>query len=148
MLMVLNVTGEGLVPVRKMKIEVYDETGNRYTISFEGRVTREKVQKIFDMVELLGGIPIAESSSEYSQDLSKMDKILLIVKKSFPLTWFSAREVQESYERDVGEPIGLSTVLTYLSRLAEKGILIKTKNGNKAFFRLVSRELREIMKPL
>jgi hypothetical protein len=45
------------LPVRKMKVEVYDESGNRYVISFEGRVTREKALKIFDMVELLGGIP-------------------------------------------------------------------------------------------
>jgi len=135
------------VPVRKMKIEVYDEVGSKYTITFEGRVTREKVQKIFDMVELLGGIPVAEPSDKYSHNLSKMDKIFLIVKKNFPVAWFSAKEVQESYERDVGEPISLSAVLTYLSRLAEKGILTKTKNGNKVFFRLISRELKEIIEP-
>lgn len=131
-----------------MRVEVYDESGNKYTISFEGRVTREKVQKIFDMVELLGGVPITEPSNEYQQDLSKMDKILLIVKKNFPLTWFSARNIQELYEKEVGEPISLSAVSTYLSRFAEKGILIKTKNGNKVSFRLMSRELREVIKSL
>lgn len=136
------------MPVRKMRVEVYDESGSKYTISFEGRVTREKVQKIFDVVELLGGVPIVESSSEYSQDLSKMDRILFIVKKSFPLTWFSAKDVQELYEKEVGEPISLSAVSTYLSRFAERGILIKTKNGNKVSFRLVSRELREVIRPL
>lgn len=134
------------MPVRKMKVEVYDESGNRYTISFEGRVTREKVQKVFDMVELLGGIPLVESVGDHSKEISKMDKVLLIVKKSFPVTWFSAKDAQELYEREIKEPISLSAISTYLSRLAERGALIKTKNGGKVLFRLVSHELREVIK--
>jgi len=136
-----------LLPVRKMKVEVYDESGNRYIISFEGRVTREKALKILDMVELLGGMPIAEPL-EYSQDLSKIEKVLSIVKRRFPVTWFSAKEVQETYEREINEPISLSAISTYLSRLSERGVLIKTKSGNRVSFRLVTRELREVMKSL
>lgn len=136
------------MPVRKMKVEVYDESGNRYTISFEGRVTRDKVQKIFDMVELLGGIPTLESAGNYHQNVSKMDKILFLVKKNFPVVWFSAKEVQEAYEREINEPISLSAISTYLSRLAERGILVKTKNGARVLFRLVSQELREVIKSL
>ncbi|MEM2341749.1 MAG: hypothetical protein QXX94_05430 [Candidatus Bathyarchaeia archaeon] len=135
------------MPVRKMKVEVYDESGNRYIISFEGRVTREKALKILDMVELLGGMPIAEPL-EYSQDLSKIEKVLSIVKRRFPVTWFSAKEVQETYEREINEPISLSAISTYLSRLSERGVLIKTKSGNRVSFRLVTRELREVMKSL
>lgn len=128
-------------------MEVYDESGNRYIISFEGRVTREKALKILDMVELLGGMPIAEPL-EYSQDLSKIEKVLSIVKRRFPVTWFSAKEVQETYEREINEPISLSAISTYLSRLSERGVLIKTKSGNRVSFRLVTRELREVMKSL
>lgn len=130
-----------------MKVEVYDESGNRYTISFEGKITREKAQKIFDMVELLGGMPITEPV-EYPQVLSKMEKILLVVKKNFPIVWFSAREVQRIYEKETGEPISLSAVSTYLSRLSERGILMKIKNGGHISFRLMSKELREIVKQL
>lgn len=136
-----------LLPVRKMRVEVYDESGNRYVISFEGRVTREKALKIFDIVELLGGMPVTEPI-EYPQDLSKMEKVLLIVKKNFPIIWFSAREVQRVYEKETGEPISLSAVSTYLSRLAEKGILVKMKNGSRTSFRLMSKEMRELVKPL
>lgn len=134
------------MPVRKMRVEVYDESGNKYTISFEGRVTRDKVQKIFDMVELLGGVPLMESAERYPEELSKMDKVFFIVRKNFPISWFSAKDVQEVYEREVREPISLSAVLTYLSRLAERGSLIKTKSGGRVLFRLVSQELREIIK--
>ncbi|MEM2569564.1 MAG: hypothetical protein QXT67_06480, partial [Candidatus Bathyarchaeia archaeon] len=109
--------------------------------------TREKALKILDMVELLGGMPIAEPL-EYSQDLSKIEKVLSIVKRRFPVTWFSAKEVQETYEREINEPISLSAISTYLSRLSERGVLIKTKSGNRVSFRLVTRELREVMKSL
>jgi len=129
-----------------MKVEVYDESGNKYMISFEGRVTRDKVQKIFDIVELLGGVPLAEPVGDYSQSFSKMDKVLFIVKKNFSALWFSAKDVQEAYEREVNEPISLSAVSTYLSRLAERGLLTKTKNGGKVYFKMVSQELRGVIK--
>jgi hypothetical protein len=135
-----------LLPVRKMKVEVYDESGNRYVISFEGRVTREKALKIFDMVELLGGIPLAEHV-EYPKDLSKIERVILIIKKNFPIVWFTAKEVQEVYEKEIGEPISLSAISTYLSRLADKGMLMKTKNANRKVFRLISKELKEIARP-
>ncbi|MBS7634454.1 hypothetical protein KEJ34_03010 [Candidatus Bathyarchaeota archaeon] len=134
------------MPVRKMKVEVYDESGNRYVISFEGRVTREKALKIFDMMELLGGIPLAEPV-EYPKDISKIERVILLIKKNFPIVWFTAKEIQKVYEKEIGETISLSAVSTYLSRLADKGILMKTKNNNRVIFRLISKELKEIVKP-
>ncbi len=133
------------MPVRKMKVEVYDEAGNRYVISFEGRVTRDKALKILDIVELLGGIPVGEPI-QYPHDISKIEKVLLVVKKNFPIAWFSAREVQEAYERETGEPISLSAVSTYLSRLADKGILMKIKRANRVSFKLASEEVRELVR--
>jgi len=137
---------KSLLPARKMKVEVYDESGNRYVISFEGRVTREKALKILDIIELLGGMPISEPI-EYLHDLSKIEKVLFIVKKNFPIVWFSAKEVQKVYEKETGEFISLSAVSTYLTRLADKGILIKAKNGSRISFRLASRELKEVIRP-
>ena len=134
-----------LLPIRRMKVEVYDESGNRYVISFEGRVTRDKALKILDIVELLGGMPIGEPI-QYPQDVSKIEKVLLVVKKNFPIAWFSAREVQEAYEQETGEPISLSAVSTYLSRLANKGILIRIKKANRVSFRLASEEVKELVR--
>ena len=134
-----------LLPIRRMKVEVYDESGNRYVISFEGRVTRDKALKILDIVELLGGMPVGEPI-QYPQDVSKIEKVLLVVKKNFPIAWFSAREVQEAYERETGEPISLSAVSTYLSRLANKGILIRIKKANRVSFRLASEEVKELIR--
>ena len=45
------------MPARKMRVELFDSDGNRYTIAFEGQVTRDKALRLLDLVELLGGTP-------------------------------------------------------------------------------------------
>ena len=42
------------MPARKMRVEVFDGSGNRYTITFQGQVTREKAIRLLELVELLG----------------------------------------------------------------------------------------------
>ncbi len=125
------------MPARKMRVEVYDEEGNRYTIIFEGRVTREKALGILDIVELLGGMPSVQPPWKQDKDLPKIEKIRILIEKRFPLVWFTAKEVKFVYEDEVGEPISLSTVSTYLSRLADRGFLIRTRNSNRIQYRLV-----------
>ena len=45
------------MPARKMRVELFDSEGNRYTIAFEGQITRDKAVRLLDLVELLGGMP-------------------------------------------------------------------------------------------
>ena len=117
------------MPVRKMRVEVYDELGNRYTITFEGRITRDRALKIFDVIELLGGMPSVEPTLEDRNKLSKIEKVQYIIERYFPIVWFSAKEVQSIYEKELNEPINLSAVSTYLSRLSDRGILLRNRNS-------------------
>jgi len=133
------------VPVRKMKVEVFDESGNRYTISLEGSVTRKNALRILDMVELLGGMPGVSPETQYIQEFSKFDKVQFVVEKHLPLAWFSAKEAQSLYEKETNGPVSLSTISTYLSRLAERGTLVKSRNSNKVVYRLVSRDVKELL---
>ena len=54
----------------------------------------------------------------------------MVIQKSFPLIWFSSKDVQSVYEQELKEPVSLSTVSTYLSRLAVKGMLLRTGGPN------------------
>ena len=123
-----------LMPARKVRVDIFDSEGNRYSISFEGQVTREKAMRLLDMVELLGGMPGGGNPGTGpmapGNQLSKCDKVRVIVQKDFPVVWFSSREVQSVYEQELKEPISLSTVATYLSRMAAKGIILKTGLSN------------------
>jgi hypothetical protein len=131
------------MPTKKMRVELLDGEGNRYTIAFEGQITREKALQLFDLVELLGAVPTGGSNVEQAiadggNILSKYDKVRMVVQKHFPLVWFSSREVQTVYEQEVKEPIGLSTTATYLARLTNKGMLNKAGVSNSLKYKLVT----------
>lgn len=127
-----------------MRVEVFDEGGNRYTITFEGQVTRDKALRLLDVVELLGGMPGVNSEENRSiSDLSKIDKIRSILENQFPIVWFSSRDVQLIYEQILKEPINLSTVSTYLLRLTERGMLTKSGNSNNFRYRIITRMMQE-----
>lgn len=131
-----------------MRVEVYDESGNRYAISLEGRVTRKNALRILDMVELLGGMPGVDSEAEPEQDLSKVDKVRYVVEKHFPLVWFSAKDVQSMYEKETDEPVRMSTVSTYLSRLSRRGLLSKTRNSHRVLYRLMPTDIKKLVESL
>ena len=115
-------------------MDLFDTEGNRYSISFEGQVTRDKALRLLDLVELLGGMPSGSNpgpgSTGIGNELSKCDKVRNVVQKHFPVVWFSSREVQSVYEQELKEPINLSTVATYLSRMATKGVVLRTGPPN------------------
>jgi hypothetical protein len=127
------------MPVRKMRVEVFDGSGNRYTVSFEGQVTREKALRLLDLIELLGGMPgVNPELSGTSSEVSKFEKVRLIVQKRFPIAWFSSRDVQSMYEQEFKEPIRLSTISTYLSRMAERGFLQKGGMSNRRHYKALT----------
>jgi hypothetical protein len=129
------------VPAKRMRVELFDNEGNRYSVSIEGEVTREKALRILDLVELLGGMPAGSSKAEPSRtvttrELSKFTKVFTVLQSHFPLVWFSSREVQYIYDQELREPISLSTVATYIARLSAKGLVMKTGRANKLKYKL------------
>ncbi len=131
------------MPARKIRVELFDSDGNRYTIAFEGQVTRDKALRLLDLVELLGGVPGEESTSGIvsslpNRVLSRFEKVQLVIQKSFPLIWFSSKDIQSIYEQDLKEPVSLSTVSTYLSRMATKGLLLRTGGSNNLRYKTVN----------
>ena len=127
------------MPARKMKVDVFDTGGNRYSITFEGQVTRDKALRLLEIVELLGGMPGGNpAESKPVSEMGKQDKVRLLVERNFPLVWFSSKEAQTLYESELKEPISLSTVSTYLSRLADRGFLLKTSTSNRKRYRMTT----------
>ncbi len=123
------------MPARKMRIELFDSDGNRYTIAFEGQVTRDKALRLLDLVELLGsapgeGLTTNAGNTLPNKVLSRFEKVQVVIHKNFPLIWFSSKDIQSIYEQELKEPVSLSTVSTYLSRMAVKGMLLRTGGQN------------------
>jgi hypothetical protein len=129
------------MPARKIRVELFDSDGNRYTIAFEGQVTRDKALRLLDLVELLGGAPseapaVSAGNALPNHVLSRFEKVQLVIQKSFPLIWFSSKEIQSVYEQELKEPVSLSTVSTYLSRMTGKGMLLRTGGPNNLKYRM------------
>jgi len=127
------------MPVKKLRVEVFDAEGNRYTVSCEGRVSRERILHLLDLVELLGGTTVDDNKwRRTSYDYSKFDKICSLVKQSFPVGWFSSKDAQRVCEKELNEPLSLSTVSTYLARMADRGFLTRKGPSNNRRYKIVT----------
>ena len=104
-----------------------DADGAKYDIKLEGNVTREKVLKIFEMMDLMN----IEQSPETPNLNSIGGKIWNIIDKHFPVGKFTSNEILEKYEDEYEEPIKLSVISTYLSRFSSKGKIERSKKGRE-----------------
>jgi len=112
---------------KRIRIDMEDADGARYDIKLEGNVTREKILKIFEMMDLI--------NIEEEESLVKMDstgsKIWHIVDKFFPMGKFTSTNILEKYEDEFNEPVKLSVISTYLSRFAAKGRVDRIRTGRE-----------------
>ena len=112
---------------KRIRIDMEDSDGARYDIKIEGNVTREKVLKIFEMMDLM--------NIEDEQEVTNMDsvgsKIWHTVDKFFPVGKFTSTNILEKYEDEFNEPVKLSIISTYLSRFSSKGRVDRVRTGRE-----------------
>ena len=112
---------------KRIRIDMEDSDGARYDIKIEGNVTREKVLKIFEMMDLMN---IEEEREPTNMD-SVGSKIWHIVDKFFPMGKFTSTTILEKYEDEFNEPVKLSVISTYLSRFSSKGRIDRVRTGRE-----------------
>ena len=118
---------------KQIRIDMEDADGARYNIKLEGNVTREKVLKIFEMMDLM--------NIEEEQEITNVDsinaKIWHIVDKFFPVGKFTSTNILEKYEDEYNEPVKLSVISTYLSRFSTKGRVNRTRTGREWIYQTI-----------
>jgi hypothetical protein len=112
---------------KRIRIDMEDSDGARYDIKLEGNVTRDKVLKIFEMMDLMN---IEEEELSVKMD-SIGSKIWHIVDKFFPMGKFTSTNILEKYEDEFNQPVKLSVISTYLSRFASKGRVERVRTGRE-----------------
>jgi len=112
---------------KRIRIDMEDADGAKYDIKLEGNVTREKILKIFEMMDLMN----IEQGPETPNLNSIGGKIWNIIDKHFPVGKFTSNEILEKYEDEYDEPIKLSVVSTYLSRFTSKDKIERSKKGRE-----------------
>ena len=112
---------------KQVRIDVEYNDGVKTKISIEGNVTRDKVLKIFELMEMVN---IEEHDNGPKID-SVGGKIWHIVDKYYPTGRFTSSEILERFEDEYNEPIKLSVISTYLSRFTSKNKVQRAKRGRE-----------------
>jgi hypothetical protein len=112
---------------KRIRIDMEDADGARYDIKLEGNVTREKILKIFELMDLMN---IEDQQEPINMD-SIGSKIWHIVDKFFPTGKFTSTNILEKYEDEYNEPVKLSVISTYLSRFSTKGRVDRARTGRE-----------------
>lgn len=123
----------------KIRFEMTNEDGDKIILIFEGRISREKLMQVADLMELYGGLSESDRQEHYFEG-SKLAKLARVISKYFPVTYFTSREAVEAYISEYREPISLSTTSTYLARLSERGFLERRRFGGVIRYRVIRRQ--------
>jgi hypothetical protein len=119
---------------KRFKIELEDAEGSKYNLSLEGNVSKEKIMKIVQFMDLIN----LESNGNDDRETfnnktpaSVGDRIWSLVDGKFPYGGFTSTDILELYEDQYNEPIKLSIISTYLSRYSERGRLMRNRQGKE-----------------
>jgi hypothetical protein len=130
---------------KKIKIEFEDAEGSKYNLSLDGDISKNKILKVYELMESLNTqVPLeAENNGKERLGLgqgyirpgdnlmSVGSKICHIIEKKFPSSTFTSSDIQDMYEEEYKESMRLDAIATYLSRYANKGKLVRNKKGGK-----------------
>lgn len=120
---------------KRIKIELEDEGGTKYTLALEGTVSRDKLMKALDMLEIMD-IPL-EHSRPAPDEGTFFGKVWMILETTFAAGDFSSSDVARELEEKYEQPVKLSTISTYLARLADKQYIKRERFGNSWVYRRV-----------
>ena len=131
---------------RRLRMEFYDTEGVRHSITIDGPVTKEKVSRILDLVELMSGTPQA-SATALGLSPRKFDRLAGTIMSQLRGRTFTSGEARKVFETTFKEKIPLSTVSTYLTRLAERGILERQQKKLGLVYRVKLEEQKPSLAP-
>jgi len=128
---------------KRFKIELEDAEGSKYNLSLEGNVSKEKIMKIVEFMDLLN---IESNGSGEGETFTPKvaasvgDRIWSLVEGKFPYGGFTSTDILELYEDQYNEPIKLSIISTYLSRYSDRGRLVRNRQGKEWVYKITRQQ--------
>src|ERR687885_1278537 len=136
---------------KRFKIEMEDDEGSKYNLSLEGNISKDKIMRIVEFMDLLnieGSTNGDNRTSNRGTPASVGDRIWGIIEDKFPYGSFTSTDILELYEDHYNEPIKLSIVSTYLSRYSERGKLLRNRQGKEWIYKVSRQQAAPQMQPL
>ena len=126
---------------KKIKIELEDENGERYNLTLQGSLSKEKIMNVIEFVQLFDKNSI-DSSFEHRESHTKLgSKLWNLIIENFKYHTFTSSDLLRIYQDLYYQSIQLSVISIYLSRFYLKKQLNRSKNGKQWVYTLVKENL-------
>jgi hypothetical protein len=116
----------------KVKIEFADESGTKYSFNIEGS-SKENIAKLIDFANSV-------SAKQPEQPQEPMDtnfaRVFTLIQDRFRFGSFTSSDVLEAYQDEFKISTSLSVISTYLSRLASRNLLTRSRHGSGWIYKL------------
>ncbi|HEY6534485.1 MAG TPA: hypothetical protein VIY08_01545 [Candidatus Nitrosocosmicus sp.] len=139
---------------KKIKIELEDDDGGKYNLSLEGNLSKDKIQKVLQLVESLNiskeefnvqtkpntinNVVKNLNNNNNNNSLHSIEsKIWSLIENNFIYSSFTSSDIADSYQSVYNEQLQLSLISTYLSRYVEKNRLMRSKRGKEWVYKLI-----------
>lgn len=123
---------------KRVRFELTDEKGIKHIHVVEGPISREDLMKTMDALELMDLTTMDSHSAPTTPNAGTFfGKVQTLLQTSFAAGDFSSSDVAREFEEKFGQPVKLSTISTYLARLADRQYIRREKFGNSWVYRRV-----------
>ncbi|HJR84219.1 MAG TPA: hypothetical protein VJ772_02505 [Nitrososphaeraceae archaeon] len=130
---------------RKIKIELEDENGEKYNLTLQGTLTREKLMNVMEFIQLFDKNSIDgkyDGSIEGRETDTKLgSKLWNLIIENFRYHTFTSSDILRIYHDLYYESIQLSVISIYLSRFYFKKQLNRSKNGKQWVYTLIKQNI-------
>jgi len=117
---------------KRIRINLEDTDGAKFKFDIEGNVTKDKVLKLFELMDLMN------IEEEQAPDLDSVGgKIWNFVENHFPAGKFTSSGGLEKYGDAYNEPIKLSIISTYLARFASRNKIGRKRTGREWSYQII-----------
>jgi hypothetical protein len=130
----LSATFKPLQRPVKIKIEFADDSGTKYSFNIEG-TSKENIGKLIDFAQTVSTREPHNTGQQEPMD-TNFARVYTLVQDRFRLGSFTSNDILEAYLEEFQTPTSLSVVSTYLSRLASRGLLTRSRHGSGWIYKL------------
>lgn len=121
--------------LKRVRFEVENEQGRKSFHVLEGPVSRNDLMKTMDALEMMD--QSIEHSPRAPDEGTFFGKVQTLLETTFAAGDFSSSDVAREFEEKYAQPVKLSTISTYLARLADKQYIKRERFGNSWVYRRV-----------
>jgi hypothetical protein len=126
---------------KRIKIELEDENGEKYNLSLQGNLSKEKIMNVIQFVQMFEKNSMDNIFEHKESDIKLGSKLWNIITENFGYHTFTSSDLLRIYKDLYYESIQLSVISIYLSRFYIRKQLSRSKNGKQWVYALIKENL-------